>query len=396
MHAADAPFACENCSTALQGRYCHLCGQAAVNPLRHTGHAIEEFFESFWHLDGRVFRTLRELFVAGRVACNYLAGHRARYIAPLRLFIVLTVLTFFVGRLTFGTGETPVDMQVQLASEDLAAARTVEDVERRLRTGLAGLQDARARTGGIPGMATALDRSEAALRLEAASRVAQLRGQPAPTAAQVATTTAAEQRATPEPEFGESLHDMIGGWLRDPGRAWHEQNNPVVVSWLPAFANRAINHRVANIERNMTRLDGHGEQFLQAMLGAVPSALFLLVPVFALLLKLVYLGSGRGYLEHLVVALYSHAWLLLVLLALFVMEAIGSAVTPRSGAEAAVNLTRSALWLWIPIYLLLMQKRVYAQGWPVTVFKYLLVGSAYLFLLLGVVLYAVFATLMAG
>jgi hypothetical protein len=70
MHAADAPFACENCQTALQGCYCHLCGQPAANPLRHVGHAIEEFFESFWHLDGRVFRTLRDLPRPGASPAN--------------------------------------------------------------------------------------------------------------------------------------------------------------------------------------------------------------------------------------------------------------------------------------------------------------------------------------
>lgn len=41
----------------------------------------------------------------------------------------------------------------------------------------------------------------------------------------------------------------------------------------------------------------------------MPTALFILMPVFALLLKLAYLGSGRLSLEHLVVALYSHAFL---------------------------------------------------------------------------------------
>src|SRR5690554_5786240 len=91
-----APKTCENCDTPLQGHYCDDCGQSMHNPIRHFGHAIEEFFEAFWHLDGRVFRTLRELQVPGRVAVNYLAGHRARYIAPHRLFVVLSVLTFFV------------------------------------------------------------------------------------------------------------------------------------------------------------------------------------------------------------------------------------------------------------------------------------------------------------
>lgn len=31
---------------------------------------------------------------------NFLAGHRARYVPPLRLFLVLSVLIFFVGKPT--------------------------------------------------------------------------------------------------------------------------------------------------------------------------------------------------------------------------------------------------------------------------------------------------------
>ena len=74
--SASAP--CDNCATVLQGGYCHVCGQRAHSPLQHVGHAIEEVFESFWHLDGRIFGTLRDLFVPGRVAAGYLAGFQRR------------------------------------------------------------------------------------------------------------------------------------------------------------------------------------------------------------------------------------------------------------------------------------------------------------------------------
>ena len=99
------PPACENCGAPLQGEYCHACGQSVHNPIRHAGHAIEELFESLWHLDGRVFRTPRDLLVPARVACGYLAGHRARYIAPLRLFVVLSLLTFFIGAVAVHVGD---------------------------------------------------------------------------------------------------------------------------------------------------------------------------------------------------------------------------------------------------------------------------------------------------
>ena len=52
-----------------------------------------------------------------------------------------------------------------------------------------------------------------------------------------------------------------------------------------------------------------------------------------------------------------------------------------------------ALWVWIPVYLLLMQKRVYGQGWIMTLLKFATIGMAYFFLLLGGGLAAVFITL---
>ena len=102
-HDAVHASACENCQTPLQGGFCHVCGQNAHNPLRSFGHAVEEVFESFWHLDGRIFRTLRTLLSPGKLANAYLAGHRAPYVAPLRLFVILSVLTFFVGKFAMGS-----------------------------------------------------------------------------------------------------------------------------------------------------------------------------------------------------------------------------------------------------------------------------------------------------
>ena len=97
--------------SATPCRFCSAVSAAcaAHSPLHSLRHAVEDVFESFWHLDGRVFRTLRDLFVPGRVAVNYLAGQRVRYVPPLRLFVILSLLTFFVGRVAFD-GPTEVNV----------------------------------------------------------------------------------------------------------------------------------------------------------------------------------------------------------------------------------------------------------------------------------------------
>jgi hypothetical protein len=118
------------------------------------------------------------------------------------------------------------------------------------------------------------------------------------------------------------------------------------------------------------------------VLSAVPSTLFVLMPVFALMLKLAYLFKRRLYMEHLIVALHSHAFLCLSLLFVFLLSALQDAVAPASGAlHSLISLLKAGVWTWMPGYLLLMQKRVYGQGWILTLVKYFTLGICYAVLL---------------
>ena len=318
-HDAVHASACENCQTPLQGGFCHVCGQNAHNPLRSFGHAVEEVFESFWHLDGRIFRTLRTLLSPGRLANAYLAGHRAPYVAPLRLFVILSVLTFFVGKFAMGSGDVlsppavadgkgGTTVQVTGAGGegvDFASLTDPDEVVRLRDRTIDGLLAARATIP--PTLVFARERVEENIRgtqARARARIAEL--QPDHPAL-----------AQPDriPENG-PMPDSTGSLFSQNGKPWHPVDNPVRVAWLPEFGNRWLNKKIARAQDNIPRLQKDPELFKNAMMGAVPSALFVLVPVFALLLKLAYIGTGRFYLEHLVVALYSHAYLCLCVLVL--------------------------------------------------------------------------------
>ncbi len=96
------------------------------------------------------------------------------------------------------------------------------------------------------------------------------------------------------------------------------------------------------------------------------------------MLRVIYLLTPRGYLEHLVVALYSHAFLLLDLLVVLLLSLLSGALASWGAWPAVlIGLLQFGLVLWMPIYLLLMQQRVYRQFWLVTVIKYSVVGGIY-------------------
>ncbi|MGY1457899.1 DUF3667 domain-containing protein [Luteimonas sp. A534] len=357
---------CENCAAALHGEFCHACGQSVHNPIRHFGHAIEEFFEAFWHLDGRVFRTLRDLWFPGRVAINYLAGHRARYIAPLRLFVILSVLTFFIGAVSVHVDDNPVTVT---GIEEIRGAGTVEEVERIRDAMTAEIEAARVEAGNTPGIDPALVAAEVRIHGAAANRIVELTGEPA--AGDTGESSAPGGKRPSSLQFNSFGHKGV----------WDAETNPLVVNWWPRFANDWLNRKVGNLDKNMQSFDGAApDVWLQGIMSSAPSALFLLVPVFALLLKVAYLFTRRVYLEHLVVALYSHIFLLLMLTAAFLLAALDDWVGTRAAGVVSA-LAMFAILVWMPVYLLMMQKRVYAQSWWLTVPKYLVIGFIYFMML---------------
>jgi hypothetical protein len=415
--AQHAPAQCENCGAPLHGHYCHDCGQSIHNPTRHFGHALEEVFESFWHLDGRVFRTLRDLLVPGRIACNYLAGQRVRYIAPVRLFVILSLLTFFIGKLVVHVDQAPIHFGGEggAAIEEAKTVAEVRQIESRLLAKLAIDEKKAART---PGVNPALVATRVAIQGAAADRIAELeeiardRAEAKSSARTAANGKAdADQVDTPDrknsgaaavPATADAKtqgtkasdkDDDVIHW-RFNGREWDEKTNPVDVPFMPGFVDRWFNRKIGRAKENVAHINGDPNEFIEAFLGAVPTALFLLMPVFALLLKVFYLGSGRRYLEHIVVALYSHAWLLLLLMSLFILNAVKDAFS-ANWVAVLTSLLSALLWMWAPIYLWVMQHRVYRDHWLVTTLRYLVIGSIYMVLVLFVVAFAMLSGLVS-
>ena len=100
-----AGLRCANCGVGLQGPFCHACGQSQEDFERSIGALVPEAFETLFHADSRLPHTLRGLILKpASLTRDYLAGRRASQTPPLRLFLVIVLLFFFVGGL-HGTSE---------------------------------------------------------------------------------------------------------------------------------------------------------------------------------------------------------------------------------------------------------------------------------------------------
>ena len=113
------------------------------------------------------------------------------------------------------------------------------------------------------------------------------------------------------------------------------------------------------------------------MLDNLPPMMFVLLPVFAFLLKLTYISTGRYYTEHLVLAVHNHCF---IYLAALLIELFGLISTPGW-------LLWLSEWLiiiiasWIPLYLWLSLKVFYRQSVAKTLIKSMFISLSYIMLL---------------
>jgi hypothetical protein len=338
--------------------------------------------------------------VPGRVAAGYLAGHRVRYIAPLRLFVIVSLLTFFVGKATLhidkdlvsgtdrgpvridlSTGDAPVPKPAPGGSAPATLADAAAAPKGDLTTIDAVIADRNRQLGEFRREALESDGGwlltplsgtvQSGIDDGARSRMRQLGASEAEIALAMARADVELEQATAASRTAAAKDTTDTEWLS---------------RWLKKRGDR--------FKRNSDAMRENPDEFIRLFLGAVPGALFLLVPLFALFLKVMYLGSGRGYLEHLVVALYSHAFLLASLLLLFALTGVaGLAPTAWIWPKVGLGIAATGLLFAVPAYLLVMQKRVYAQRWWVTIVKFLVIGNVYTVLLTCALLYAVIAGL---
>lgn len=389
--SADGGEVCPNCGAATWGEFCFACGQPRKGLIRRFTSILGDFLDTVFSIDNRLLRTIGPLyFRPGHLTLEYFAGRRVRYVTPFRLFFFLCVLSFLALKIYTANTEGAID----LGDGDQArveSAMSEAEVDARLAEALAGL--AKGREGLKVGMSAAsapqaaitvaeenMAKAEKALRESAAERKAWL--------AEVARARA-EGREPPE-DPAEDLGEINFG-----NGPWDAEKNPIRIGWLPEVANAELNARIGRAREALRHGREDPRPLIEAFFGAIPPTTFVLVPLFALLLKGLYLFKRRLYMEHLLAALHTHAFIFLSLLLLVLAQVLHDLLDPaRTLLRGALSWATTLVAWWVPLYLFIAQKRIYRQGWIMTTLKFGMAGTAYLVLLgFGVALAVLFGLL---
>lgn len=99
-HASPGAGACANCGAPVAGNFCSNCGQRVHHAAHSLWHFASEVIEDLTHADSRLWLTVWALlFKPGFLTREFLDGRRVRYMPPLRLYLVLSLLFFVFAAL---------------------------------------------------------------------------------------------------------------------------------------------------------------------------------------------------------------------------------------------------------------------------------------------------------
>jgi hypothetical protein len=329
----NASAQCKNCGAVLAGEYCATCGQPADVSIPSVAKLLVDALGDLYNFDSRLWRSLALLlFRPGRLTREYLEGRRARYSPPFRMYVVMSLVFFFL----------------------VAALPEDSDEDEDLRTALSALE-------------TEID-ARAPPHDEGAAEP----GVPAPEGAAGAEVAPPPVVAEREPQVG------IGTWTGEGVDGWN-CNSGDIEDWDPVVRDRVVRACEAIAADK-------GNSFARALVENIPLMMFLFIPIVAAGMKVLYPFARRKYVEHGVLPISR---------VLFLLAAVGISLSSLAGIVPVLNVPVVLLWvagwIYLPMYLFVAMRRVYAQGRLATAFKYVLLGGGYFFALvctlLGIVVY---------
>jgi hypothetical protein len=107
---------CLNCAEMLRGAYCHHCGQKGGPAPLFVHDFVHELVHEFLHFDAKIVATMRMLLLSpGMLTREYIDGRKVRYVGPVRLYLVASVVLFGILALV------PIDRSETASAEGAAA-----------------------------------------------------------------------------------------------------------------------------------------------------------------------------------------------------------------------------------------------------------------------------------
>lgn len=349
---------CLNCGAALHGRFCHYCGQENIEPKDSFWHLVTHFVYDIIHFDGKFFSTLKSLlFRPGFLSHEYLRGRRADYLHPIRMY-VFTSAFFFLIFFSFYQKEDEINIQ---ENQDTAAA-VLTKLEKQKKS---------------------LEKS-----MSSTSAIIALK----PIKEQIRKTEADIEMLKRDSTLVKSVTSLPKGGFTiisfDRTKVYASLNSVREYDSLQASLpeDARDNFFVRRIERQNIHLrevyKGDSKASLKAVtnkfIHLFPQMLFVSLPLFGLLLQLLYHRRKQFYyVNHIIYSIHLYCAVFIIILVGLWLNSIVTGITHEEADWIGSTFTLAGFF-----YLYKSMRNFYGQRRAKTILKYIILLFASLFVML--------------
>ncbi|WP_316784066.1 DUF3667 domain-containing protein [Pedobacter frigiditerrae] len=292
---------CLNCGHIVEEHFCPKCGQENIVTKEDAFHMVTHAIADYFHFEHKFFGTIGPLLLKpGRLTKEYVAGKRMSSIHPIRLYIFISIVFFLVvlGGKKFGENSE--------ANEDRkSTADTTKTVPKP--------QDTLAKK-----KLTAEEISEIKESLRYVPNANGLRDSIIKKTIEEATSGKKENEGASIRFGGKKKKGFSNKWAtKDTSVVQYERNQ---ASLAKDKRDGFIKHYFIKRTIELEKYENPEEKFLEDFLHNIPKMMFLLLPMFALILKLVYISKKRYYYEHLIYSFHLHSAIFLSILATMLLQ----------------------------------------------------------------------------
>ena len=350
---------CENCGADLQGHWCAKCGQPAIEYRRSFRHVVADLLNEFLNWDSKFFTSIALLIVKPwRLTNEFLQGKRVSYLNPLRLYLLASILFFFA--VNYGGKKIHIDPTKFPDEKRAEVAAAIADKRTEIEKELSN-------DNLTPEQRQTVQKTLDYLTKPSAT-----------------TTPTSEKIQSAAPSPSTSPTDKSGQQTYGP-----VEDRPFVV-FDDAKSTTPFERWIEG--RAKEKMGEHGTKmglFIKTLFSNLPYMMGCCIPLFALVLKLLYIRKRLFYIDHLIYALHIHSFFYAGIM-LIVLATMGL-IRFANGAVAGWLI--ALLWITFVTQIFLSIRFVYRQGWFWSIFKFLFGGFVYLMVLVLALAITFFATL---
>jgi len=317
---------CLNCGHQVEEHFCPHCGQENIEPRQPFHYLFTHFIEDFTHYDGQFWKTLKYLMIRpGQLTKEYIAGKRQIYVAPVKLYIFISFITFLLPAfLPSGENHKEKDKKVTPVEQ-----KQIE--QKKAKEALESLQ------------------KEGVLSAENAEKAKQIIDK------QKADSTLSDNdNSLIDRTFDKNNGEILGANNLKEYDSLHQKSGGSIYTISRPFAKKTFELREEGLNKEEIK-----DRFVETFIHTLPKALFIYLPIFAFFLWIFHNKKKWWYFDHGIFTLHYFSFLLLCILIFMVKDSLIS-LLPQYGIIRIINSLASViLFFYLCVYFFIAHHKVY-------------------------------------